>query len=56
MDFSETIVVYYIKSGRDSQLNEYMNLNEYLRSRSFTDPDPRSLRLNIFKLLFLSNR
>ena len=33
MDFSETIVVYDIKVGRCSQLNEYMNLYEYQRSR-----------------------
>ena len=30
--FSETIVVYDIKVGRCSQLNEYMNLYEYQRS------------------------
>ena len=36
MDFSETIVVYDIKVGRFSQLNEYMNLYEYQRSRSLT--------------------
>ena len=33
MDFSETVVVYDIKVGRCSQLNEYMNLYEYQRSR-----------------------
>ena len=38
--FSETVVVYYIKVGRCSQLNEYMKLYEYQRSRSFTDLDP----------------
>ena len=37
MDFSETIVVYDIKVGRFSQLNEYMNLYEYQRLWSFTD-------------------
>ena len=46
MDFSKTIVVYDIKVGRFSQLNEYMNLYEY----------QRSLRFNIFKLLLLRNR
>ena len=56
MDFSETIVVYDIKIGRCIQLNEYMKLYEYQRSRSFTDHRPRSLRFNIFKLLFLRNR
>ena len=45
--FSVTIVVYDIKVGRCSQLNEYMKLYEYQRSRSF--------RVNIFKLLFLNN-
>ena len=43
MDFSETIVVYDIKVGRFSQLNEYMNLYEYQRSKSFIDLRPRSL-------------
>ena len=55
MDFSETIVVCDIKVGRCSQLNEYMNLYEYQRSRSFIDLCPRSLRFNIFKLLLLRN-
>ena len=40
MDFSETFVVNDIKVGRCSQLNEYMNLYEYQRSRSFIDLDP----------------
>ena len=56
MDFSETIVVYDVKVGRCSYLNEYMNLYEYQRSRSFIDIGPRSLRFNILKLLFLRNR
>ena len=30
-----------------------MNIYEYQRSRSFIDLGPRSLRFNIFKLLFL---
>ena len=34
MDFSETTVVYDIKVGRFSLLNEYMNHYEYQRSRS----------------------
>ena len=53
--FSETIVVYAIKVGRCSQLNEYMKLYEYQRSRSFSDPFSKSIRFKIFKLLFLSN-
>ena len=40
MDISETIVVYGIKIGRCSQLNEYMKLYEYRRSRSFIDLGP----------------
>ena len=51
--FSETIVVYDIKVGRCSYLNEYMNLYEYQRSRSFIDLGPRyivSKFSNIFSL------
>ena len=55
MDFSETNVVYDIKVGRCSQLNEYMNLYKYRRSGSFIDLGPRLLSMNIFKLLFLRN-
>ena len=33
IDFSETIVVYDIKVGRCSQINEYMKLYEYHRSK-----------------------
>ena len=56
MDILETIVVYVIKVGIFSQLNEYMNLYEYQRSRSFIDLRPRSHRIKIFKLLLLKNR
>ena len=52
MDFSETIIVCDIKVGRCSQPNKYMKLYEYERSRSFIDLGPRSLRFDIFKLLF----
>ena len=51
MDFSETIVVYHIKVGRCSQLNEYMKLYEFQRSRSFIDLGPNhsdSIFLNFF--------
>ena len=49
MDFSETIVVCDHKVNRYSQLNEYMNLYEYQRSRSFTDLGPSiSIFLNFF--------
>ena len=49
--FSETVVVYYIKVGRCSQLNEYMKLYVYQRSKSFIDLDPKhsdSIFLNFF--------
>ena len=51
MDFSETVVVYDIKVGRCSQLNVYMKLYEYQRSRSFIDLGPNhsdSIFLNLF--------
>ena len=51
MDFSETIVVYDVKVGRCILLNQYMNLNEYQRSRSFSDLHPRSLRFT-FSIFF----
>ena len=56
MDFSETTVVCYIEVGRFSLLNEYMNLYEYQRSRSFIELRPSSLRFNIFNLVLLRNR
>ena len=56
MDFSETILVYDIKVGRFIQLNEYMDIYEYQKSRSFTDFRPRSLIFNIFHILLLRNR
>ena len=40
INFSGTIVVYDIKIGRWSQLNEYMNIYEYQRSWSFIDLGP----------------
>ena len=51
MDFSETIVVFDHKVNRCSQLNEYMKLYEYQRSRSFIDLGPNisgSILLNFF--------
>ena len=53
MDFSETIVVYDIKVGRCSQLNEYKKLYEYQRSRSLTDLGP-NLSDSIFLIFFSS--
>ena len=51
--FSETIVVYDINVGRYNQLNKYMKIYEYQRSRSFIDLDPNhwdsiSIFLNCF--------
>ena len=47
--FSETIVVYDINADRCSQLNEYMKLYEYQRSRSFIGPNHSdSIFLNFF--------
>ena len=54
-DFFETIVAFDIKVGRCSHRNEDINLYEYQRSRSFIDLVPRSVRFNIFKLLFIRN-
>ena len=53
MDFSEIILVYDIKVGRCSQLNEYMNLYEYQWSRSFIDLGPK-LSDSIFSNFFSS--
>ena len=48
MIYLETIVVFDIKVGRCSQLNEYMKLYEYQRSRSFTSPNRSdSIFLNV---------
>ena len=52
MDFSETIVVYDIKVGRCSQLNEYMKLYEHQRSRSFTDLGPNLLDSTFLNFFF----
>ena len=54
IDFSETIVVYDLKVGRCSQLNEYMKLYEYQRSRSFIDVGS-DLSDSIFLNFFLNN-
>ena len=48
MDFSETVIVYDIKLGRCSQLNEYKKLYEYQRSRSLIDRVSVSILLNFF--------
>ena len=53
MDLSETVVVCDTEVGRCRQLNDYMNLCECQRSRTFIDLGLRLLRFSIFKLLFL---
>ena len=52
LDFSETIVVYDIRFGRFCQLNEYMNLYEYRRSRSFIDLRQRVTQIQHFQTSF----
>ena len=49
----EIIVVYDIKVGRGSQLNEYIKLYEFQRSRSFIDLGPSHSDL-IFSNFFFS--
>ena len=54
MEFSETIVVCDHKVNRCSQLNEFMKLYEYQRSRSFIDLGPDlsdSIFLNLFSAI-----
>ena len=53
MDISEIIVLYDIKVGRCSQLNEYMKFHEYQRSRSFIDLGPNHSD-SIFLIFFSS--
>ena len=53
MEFLEIIVVYNIKVGTWSQLNEYMKLYEFQRSRSFIDLGPSHSDL-IFSNFFSS--
>ena len=51
--FPETIVVYDMKVGRCSQLNDYMKLYEYRRSRSFIVFDPNYItQIQYFKTSF----
>ena len=44
MNFSETVVDHDVLTGMHCKLNEYMEICMYLRSRSFFDLGPRSLR------------
>ena len=52
MDFSETVVVYDIKVGRCSQQNENLTST---KGQGHSLTLAKSLRFNIFKLLFLNN-
>ena len=54
--FSETIVVYDMKVGRCSQLNQYMKLYEYQRSRSMNDLGPNLSDSIYFNFIFLNNQ
>ena len=54
MDFSETIVVYNVKVGRCSELNEYLKLYEYQRSRLLLDFGANLSDSIFLKLLFLN--
>ena len=53
MDFSEIILFYDTEVGRRSQLNEYMKLYGYQRSRSFIDLGPNHSD-SIFLIFFSS--
>ena len=50
MDFSETIVVCYVKVGRCSQLNEYMKHYEYQRSMTLVQDHSDSTFSSFFSL------
>ena len=52
-DLQEIIEASEVKVGTYSQINVYMTIYDNRWSRSFIDLCPRSLRFNIFKLLFL---
>ena len=52
VDFSETIEACDQKVGRYRQLNDFMKLCEYLRSRSFLDLGPRSCTFKNSNLIF----
>ena len=46
VDFSETIEACDLKVGRYRQVNDFMKVCEYWRSRSFLDLGPRLLYKN----------
>ena len=52
VDFSETIEACDLKGGRYRQLNDFMKVCEYWRSRSFLDLGPRSCTYKNSNLIF----
>ena len=54
VDILETDEFYVVKARTYSQINEYMTIYDY--PRSFIDLCPRSLRFDIFNIVFLRNR
>ena len=54
MDFSETIDASDLKVGRCRQLNVFMKVCEYWRSRSFLDLCPRAFTYENYDLFFSS--
>ena len=52
VDFSEIIEACDLKVGRYRQLNDFMMVCEYLRSRSFLDLGPRSCSYKNSNLIF----
>ena len=50
--FLETIAALGLKVASSIQLNEFMKLSEYQRSRSFFDLDQKSLRFQSLNLFF----
>ena len=52
VDFSETIEACDLKVGRYRQLNDFMKVCEYLRSRSFLDLGQRACKYKNSNLIF----
>ena len=52
VDFSETIEACDLKDDRYRQLNNFMQVCEYYRSRSFLDLDPRLCTYKNSNLIF----
>ena len=52
VDFSETIEASDLKVSRSRQLNDFMKVCEYSRSRPFLDRGPRSCTYKNSNLIF----